>query len=622
MRRYSWITTSLYVCAALLVAHRPAQAQTRINGILAIPADDAAFDGEDEGDATVKGNVRSPGGQMAQRLQRAVRSGQVPLPMSRVRGHDDAGERGEEGGLNVQINDPALDHVVTFDPSVVRTRPFEFSTQSETSMVSRGNHITVGYNSSASAVVEFFPGFGLFFTRILFSGFSTSHDGGRTWTSGFVPPVSPNAPFTFGDPSLAMDRRGNIYYASLGTDADGNDNTVIINKSTDHGATFGAATVVAVDNGSDKEWLAIGPDPKVRARDNLYVTWTSFVADATGRTVGSQLWLARSTDGGLTWSPRLLFAPVDDGVNSAFIQFSNPVVDAASGRLYVPFLHFSNTDADNVRVLVSDDGGSTFRFLAFNVPGAVDARAYPNVTPGVLNDCGNGGIRNSLHQGPSAGPGRDIGLPTFRFTQATRLITQPTTGAAQGRLLIALNSSTSPFFDDPAAGSEVKLLFSRDGGNSWASPLRVAASTAADPQHVHPALSLTADGSTAFVAYYAQQANEQLRTDMATLSVGTRRVRLVGTSGLSDTAFDLTPSNIPFPSPTNPFRTTNYDRIIASCYNIGEYMSIAAGGSDDGEGPMAAWGDNRNAWTGPPGSAAPFTHAQPDVFFTRSENEP
>ena len=43
--------------------------------------------------------------------------------------------------------------------------------------------------------------------------------GGQTWTSGFVPPVSPDLPFTFGDPSLAADRDGNIFYASLGTDA-------------------------------------------------------------------------------------------------------------------------------------------------------------------------------------------------------------------------------------------------------------------------------------------------------------------------------------------------------------------------------------------------------------------
>jgi hypothetical protein len=79
---------------------------------------------------------------------------------------------------------------------------------------------------------------------------------------------------------------------------------------------------------------------------------------------------------------------VGDFLNSNMIQYSNPVVDASTGRLYVPFLHFSFIDADNIRVLVSDDAGETFRFLAFNAPGAVDAFAYPNVSPGVLNDCG------------------------------------------------------------------------------------------------------------------------------------------------------------------------------------------------------------------------------------------
>ena len=81
-----------------------------------------------------------------------------------------------------------------------------------------------------------------------------------------------------------------------------------------------------------------------------------------------QLMLARSIDGGATWASSVVFAPVDDGINSSFLTFSNPVVDASSGRLDIPFLHISDIDADNVRVLVSDDGGQTFQFLAFNVP--------------------------------------------------------------------------------------------------------------------------------------------------------------------------------------------------------------------------------------------------------------
>ncbi len=357
--------------------------------------------------------MRSSGGQMARRLQTAIKRGTVPLKGSPIGGKFAPG-KGSHGGVgaNSQVNDPSLDHITAFDPAVVNTRPFEFSTQSETSMVANGSHIVVGYNSSAGAEVQFFPGAGLFFTKLLFSGYSVSHDGGATWSSGFVPPITPDVPFTFGDPSLALDRNGKVFYASLGTDATGEHNGIIINRSTNNGTSFAPATVVAVDDGSDKEWLAIGPDPAVPSRDNLYITWTSFLSDANGATIGSQLRLAKSTDGGATWSSKAIFTPVDDGANSSFVTFSNPVVDASSGRLYVPFLHFSDQNADNVRVMVSDDGGQTFRFLAFHVPGAVDAFAYPNVTPGALNDCGDGGIRNVLHQGPSAGAGR---LGTFRF---------------------------------------------------------------------------------------------------------------------------------------------------------------------------------------------------------------
>src|SRR6202022_4510275 len=98
---------------------------------------------------------------------------------------------------------------------------------------------------------------------------------------------------------------GNIFYASLGTDVKGN-GALILNKSSNHGSSFGAATVVALDDGSDKEWLAIGPDPTAPARDNIYVTWTSFITNAKRQTIASQLRLARSPDGGQRFSQKLL----------------------------------------------------------------------------------------------------------------------------------------------------------------------------------------------------------------------------------------------------------------------------------------------------------------------------
>lgn len=513
----------------------------------------------------------------------------------------DRGDRDEDETLNVQVNDPALDHIQTF----AGTRPFEFSVQSETSIAAFRNNILVGYNSSADQpVVQI--GTGLFFTHRHFSGFSVSRDGGETWTSGFVPAV-PGSPFTFGDPSVGVDRQGNFYYVSLGTDGSASlTGAVIINKSTDGGGTFSPARVVALDDGSDKEWFAIGRDPVDPDRDNLYIAWTSF------QRASSELRFARSTDGGATWTSKTIFAPTDRGPTglSAFIQFANPTVDSSSGRLYIPFLHFSNFDADFIKVLVSDDAGATFRFLEFNVRGAPDKFGFPNVTPGTVTDCGrnSGGVRLVLRQGADLRGGR-FGLPRFR--QSTRLITQPSAAAAGGKLFIAFNSSTSAVSGDPGSRSEIHLLFSPDGGRTFARPLTVAAATGLDPQHVHPSLAADEEGENASVAYYVQQADGRVRVDLASVDADGSRIRAGRAARVSSVAFDLIPSNNPFPIAGNAFFTTNYDRSVRACYDLGEYLSIAR--HDDGI--LAAWGDNRRNWTSPAGFDWSGTHPQPDVFF-------
>jgi hypothetical protein len=508
-------------------------------------------------------------------------------------------------GNDVQVNDPALDYI--FAPTVTPpTRPFEFATQSETSVASFGSNVVVAYNTSAG-VKNQQVGNQIVRVQTFLTGFSSSHDDGRTWTSGFAPPV-PGKRVTSGDPAMAVDRVGNFYLAHL------DDVDVIVSKSTDQGSSFAPAVIAAVDPGSDKEWIAVGPDPLDRSRDNVYVTWTSFTPANAPR--ASELWLTMSKDGGQTWTKKQLFAPVDGGPTgmSSFIQFSNPVVDLSSGRLYVPFLHFSNFDADFIKVLVSDDGGSSFSFLRFDVPGAPDPFGFPNVTPGIVNDCGTtGGRRLVLHQGPNLGGGRG-GLPRYR--QATRLITQPSAAAAAGRLFIALNSSTSARLGDPNSRSEIRLLFSPNGGASWAPPRTVVPATDAEPQHVHPAVSIDREGRQFLIGYYAQQSDERLRVKLVRGEADDNsEIGVEDSVQLSTTDFDMTPSNIPVPTADNPFLTTNFDRIIRPCYNIGEYMSTLV----TGDSVLAAWGDNRNPWTSPPDSPAAGVHAQPDVFYRRLE---
>ena len=536
-----------------------------------------------------------------------------------------AGNEDTGASPNVQVNDPAGDHVqqvIVTPAGSPTTRMFEFAIQSETSIATAGDSIVVAYNTSNNQPVTgcVFGGAPVAircsFSHRFLSGYSVSHDGGRTWTTRYLTPNA-GSPFTFGDPALATDRRGNFYYASLGATAGGAHGAVIVGKSTDGGNTFAPAAVAAVDDGSDKEWIAVGPDPTNRSRDNIYVPWTSFKNPTAVNPGGaSELWLARSTNGGTSWTTQRLFAPVDpSGGNdptkmSSFIQFANPVVDKSTGRLYIPFLHFSNTDADLIKVLVSDDGGLTFRFLKFNIPGALDPDGFPNVSPGRLVDCGNtGGLRLALVAGtPTTGR---FGLPRFQF--ATRLVSQPAAAAAEGRLFLAFNSSTDATFGT-GGGSTIRSLFSRDGGAHFVAQT-VVGSTGADPQHVHPAIAIDRDAKEVDVAYYVQQSNAKLRVDLRSGSVEDGGIDWDDTSRLSSVAFDLIPSNITLSATT----TTNFDRTIRPCYNIGEYMSITRRGGRT----IAAWGDNRRTWTPPSpisgvqASPANFTHQQPDVFFAR-----
>ena len=569
-------------------------------------------------DITAKGlRIHSVGRQIGLKTLRNLANVSGFVGQPRVRGGGD-GNRGDP--RNVLVNDPTLDNIQSF-PGFL---PLEESTQNETSVAVFGRHVLVGYRSTANAPLVNIGG-NLFFTHIFISAYSISHDGGRTFTSGFVPPT-PNSPVTLGDPSVGVDRAGHFFYSSLGA-AVGVDGflhmAVQINRSDDNGNSFGPGVTVALDDGADKDWLAIGPDPNIRSRDNLYITWTRFKDPGLTGVNGDELWLSRSTDGGATWSSKPIFQPVNEGVNTNIVQWSNPVVDPSSGRLYVPFLHLSNVDADNIRVLVSDDGGETFRLLAFNVPGAVDAFAYPNVSPGLFSDCGTGslgqGFRLVLHQGPNIGGGR-FGVPRYR--QANLLAGQPAAAAFGGRFFIALHSSSSKFYSDPTAGSEINVLYSPDGGVTWAPPLKLAPSTTSDPNHVNPAVALTQNGNRLLVSYYVQQSDERLRTDIARLHVDGNHLRLEAIDRLSSTAFDLTPSNIPLPQPGDPFVTVNYDLADGTCHVLGEYQSIGVSQNGDDSGPIiAAWADLRRSWTGPSDSVAPGTHSQPDVFSARVDAE-
>jgi hypothetical protein len=501
---------------------------------------------------------------------------------------------------NQQVNDAGLDNIQVF----AGFRPFIEYTQSETSIAGKGLNIVAAYNTSANQPLMVIPG-GLQYVRRFLSGFSVSHDGGLSWSSGFFPPVA-GSPFTFGDPSIDVDRHGNFYFAGLGANAAGLP-TIQVNRSTDGGDTWSDAVVVQQDNGGDKEWLAVGPDPADRSRDNVYVTWTSF------QTSGAQLRFGRSFDGGATWETKTIFSPAanpDPTKPQNALQFSTPYVDQHTGRLYVPFFQYSNSDVDFIRILKSDDAGQTFSFVNFNVVGAPSPDLLPIVQSGELIDMGTGGVRLGIHAGPALA-GR-FGLRQFR--QVTRLITQPAFAARDDMLYLAWSNSTSLNFGDPAGKSNMLLVRSSDGGRSWTGPVQVNPTVAGDVHHVLGSLTIGADPTDVHVAYYTQHADETVDVDLAsshdrgeTFPAG-RAVRLTSTN------FVLPPTVVRLTASPTP--TTNYDRTVQPGYALGEYLSIR---SFNGA-VHALWGDARHTVQHPVNALDPLsgmTHSQEDVQYQK-----
>ena len=543
-------------------------------------------------------------------LRDELSSGNVILPdsASPVDGGDTVPQVQLRGG-NTQVNvNPNTDYMQIF-PGF---RPFVRFTQSEVSAAASGPNLVVTYNNSSGIHVSPNPsGPGLIVDQVLLSGYSVSNDGGQTWSSGYMPPAA-GASQTFGDPSVRVDRHGVFYFANLGTSAGDAHGAITVTKSTDGGNTWSPAAVVQVDDGSDKEWLAVGPDPKNKNRDNVYVTWTSFQPSAC------ELRFGRSTDGGATWTAKTIFIPTSDPnpVNPQnCLTFSNPVVDIITGTLYVPFLRFSNANQDFIQIMVSEDAGETFHFATFNVPGAPSPTVLPVTRPGELTSCGvtNGSpnIRLTIHGTANAGPGK-FGLP--RYINASRMTLQPAAAARNGVVYLAWSNSASSVLGS-SAGSDVWFVRSNDRGQSWNTPVMVNPAISADKHHVLPSLAIDESPNSVHVSYYTQHTDSSIDLDMANSHDMGDTFPAQRTVRVTQTSFYLPPTNIPLTNAPS-FDATNFDRLINVCYSLGEYQGVtAANGS-----VYVGWGDARNQITEPVDPLDPIsgqTHPQQDVFFQK-----
>ena len=209
-----------------------------------------------------------------------------------------------------------------------------------------------------------------------YSGTYYSNDGGAHWNGGpatdpqhlgtLIPGVTRLTGGQYdagGDPALAFDSQGNVYYAGLGFNRTSAPNTVAVNKGTfDGSGTLSWGPPVFINQTTtptilnDKEW--IGADWHVSSpfRDRVYVSWTRYLFSASkGNYVQSPIFFAYSTDGGQTFS-----TPTNISGNALYDQGSRPVV-GYDGTVYVFFEGSTRLAALSSTYMVkSTDGGVTF----------------------------------------------------------------------------------------------------------------------------------------------------------------------------------------------------------------------------------------------------------------------
>lgn len=192
-----------------------------------------------------------------------------------------------------------------------------------------------------------------------------STDGGATWTATYFNPQTGSGQFN-DKPMITVDtgtaHHNRIYVAwdnaTGNSSSDKNGNNVLLAYSDDSGATF--STPVSVSGSFTGRTGGIGADPYVTASGTLHVAWQDYahgtIADAA------------STDGGQTFSARHTIASVNGFEFNVAAQASRgalvyPSCGSYGTALYCSYTNGSNA-ATNVYVAKSTDGGATWTSTA------------------------------------------------------------------------------------------------------------------------------------------------------------------------------------------------------------------------------------------------------------------
>jgi len=183
-------------------------------------------------------------------------------------------------------------------------------------------------------------------------GWSTSTDGGTTWTHGFLPGLTTGegtGPYdAASDPAVAYDAKHGVWMiASLPLSSTLQTPAVVVSRSTDGGLTW--QTPVSVDPSapsSDKNWIVCDSWASSPHYGNCYLQWDDPLHNC-------QILMSTSGDGGLTWGAATATANLAQGIGG------QPLVQP-SGLVVVPIELDNGTNTTLMSAFSSSDGGGNW----------------------------------------------------------------------------------------------------------------------------------------------------------------------------------------------------------------------------------------------------------------------
>lgn len=272
------------------------------------------------------------------------------------------------------------------------------------------------------------------------TAYSTTQDGGRTWSSASLPglTVPVGGPYArAGNPRVAFGPDGTVYVASQVFDLPACASGVAVNTSLDGGLTWGMAQFPQQDTScgvlDDMPNVVVDTYPGSPYAGRVYLVWDQIVG------TDQPIELLFSDDQGQTWSSPIQVTPV--GVKAiAPIPLVQP-----DGSLTV---YYSQPTALLETVQTSKDGGATF-------------------APPVVIQTNQGADPPDMR----AGAGLGIGDAAV----------DPITGDLY---VVWADKRFSRW-----GVNDILLARSTDGGLTWPPPLRLAGDTANPIDHLTPAIS-------------------------------------------------------------------------------------------------------------------------------------